>query len=474
MKEVVALFDPSIALDEISVEDFEEGSNPRYKNPDGSETKHSKIAGTISPYVVINGMKFAYEFIENLEIDISGFLPRLVISIREKAGTFMSKAYPKDGDVVNVYIRSESRDFKPIRQDYRILDVVSPVSRDNIGEDNIYTITAILNLPSIFVDRIKSFPNMTSFDALQQVARDLGLGFATNDTATNDSMTWVCPYVPYIDFIQNDLMSASYKDDDSFYICFIDQYYYLNFIQVNDMLVHDYELGQVRVNQLLGQDYHPDSSSSINSEMADLFLSNSMLMGGTPNHIIGFTPLNGSGVISLMNGYRTFLQYYDKNERDFSQYFIETLSTPESEDKIILKGRENEDHTQQVKTIRFGYQFGDNVHSNYRHAKLQNNYNMSELKKLGLICNLAGINPLIYRNMIIPVVIITSKGSDIKRISTKDKDQTESSENQQDITFDKFLTGWYIIGGIKLMYNKKDTEFYTHLILSRREYEIPK
>ena len=471
--QVVSIFDPTIVIDEIAVEDFETGSNPRYPNPDGTETKFSKLAGAISPFVVINGISFGYEFINKLEINITGFLPKITISINEQAGMFISKAYPKDGDVVNVYIRSESKDFKSIRQDYRILDVISPVSRDNTHETNIFTITAILNLPDIFVDKIRSFP-MTSFDALQKVAKELKLGFATNETTTNDSMTWICPYIPYIDFIQNDLMSAAYKDDNSFYVCFIDQYYYLNFIQVNDMLVHGKTMDVSRVNKLLGTDYHMDGGSEISSEMEDLFLTNSKSSGATPNQITGYTPINGSGIVSLKNGYRTFLQYYDKDEADFSQYFMETLNTPESADKIILKGRESEDHTQQVKTVRFGYQFGDNVHENYHHAKLQNNYNNSELKKLGLICNLAGVNPLIYRNMIIPVIIVTSKGSDLNRIATKEED-TLSSELENNMTFDKFLSGWYTISGIKFIYTRAGgiSNFYSHVILARREYDIP-
>lgn len=471
MKSIVAVFDPTIILDEISIDDFEFGTKSDYPDPDGTETKHSKLAGTISPFVVINGMKFGYDFIEVMEIDITGFLPRITLSIREKAGTFVSKSYPKDGDVISVYIRSESSDFKPVRQDYEILNVISPVSRDNTGEDNVYTITGILNLPDIFVDKIRSFPDMSVYDALQEVAKELKLGFATNETATNDAMTWICPYISYIDFIQNDLMAGAYKDDDSFYVCFIDQYYYLNFIQVNDMLVHETELDEVKVNQLLGQDYHPDSGNSIKSNYESLYLSNSRLSAGRPNQITGFTPINGSGVISMLNGHRTYLQYYDKDDADFKQYFIETMNTPESGDKIILKGREDQDHTKQVKTITFGYQFGDNVHANYHHAKLQNKYNNQELKKLGLICNLAGINPLIYRDQTIPVVIITSKGSDIRRIATKEKEN--SSEEQRDLTFDKFFTGFYIIGGIKFIYEKKDNNFYMNVILIRREYDIP-
>lgn len=468
MDNIIAIFPPTIVIDEIGVEDFETGGNDRYPEPDGFETKNSKLAGAISPYVEINGMKFGYELIKRLEIDITGFLPKITISISEKAGMFISRAYPRDGDVVNVYIRSESKDFKPIRQDYRILDVISPVSRDVTHEANTFVITAILNLPDIFVDKIRSFANMTSFDALQKIAKELKLGFATNETATTDSMTWVCPYVPYIDFIQNDLVNGAYKDDDSFYTCFVDQYYMLNFIQVNEMIVHDKELDEVRVNKLLGTDYHPDGGDEISSDMADLYLSNAKSSAGKPNGIIGYTPINGSGIVSLQNGYRTFLQYYDKDDKDFTQYFIETLNTEESADKVILKGRKSEDHTLQIKTVRFGYQFGDNVHSNYHHAKLQNNYNNSELKKLGLLVNTSGINTLIYRNMSIPVIIITSKGSDLQRISTE-KEDTSSAEIGDNMTFDKFLTGWYFIAGIKFVYS--DRNFYTHNILARREYE---
>lgn len=473
MKQIVTIFEPTIKLDEVDTRDVEYGTDPDYKNPDGTEIKHSKLAGSVSPFVVINKMKFGYHQIKLLELDVTGFLPTITISISGKGGIFTSKSFPKDGDVISLYIRSETPDFKPVRQDYRILDVTAPPSTDPDGQNIHFSLVGILNIPAMFVDKIKSYANMTSMKTLQEIAKDLGLGFATNETTTNDSMTRVCPSIDYYDFIMNDVLSSAYLNDESFFTCYIDQYYYLNFIQVNDMLVHDTPMDTYRLNRIFQSDYNPDESESVPVER-DVFLTNSKVVSDTPNFITGYTPVNNSGIVSMLNGYRTYLQYYDKKKAEFTQYFIETLNTPESEDKIILKGREDEDHREQMRAISFVNQMNDNVHTNYYHAKIQNKYNMEEITKLNLVCNLSGINPVLHRYGVVPILITVSSGSDITRIVNK----TGKEEGEQsDMTFDRFLSGWYAIGGIRYIFSQTPTgsspHFHVQLVCIRREYDIP-
>lgn len=472
MKSIIVVFDPNakkLNLDEINTKDVEFGTDPNYK-PSGVEPKLSEMAGAISPFVVINGMKFAYDNIEYFELGMEEFLPSVIVIVKAKSGMFASKAFPKDGDVISVYVKSENKDFREIRQDFRITDVSGPPSDDQYGQVGTFTIYGTLNLPDLFVDKFKSFAGKSSMDTLQDIAKELGLGFATNETATDDLMTRICPGIDYNEFIQNDVASSAYKDDKSFFNVFIDHHYYLNFVQVNDMIVLDNDLDEVRVHNIMSSNYMPNDSAEVKSTMSNFFLSNAKIKKGTADFITGFAPVNNS-IISMVNGNRTYLQYYDKDNKKFEQYYIETMNTDGSDDMIILKGRMNEDHKKQTRFITVNHQFNSNVHKNYIHAKLQNKYNLDELNKLYLVVNLAGINPTVCRGMIIPIVLVTSAGSEVQRVANQDYPVSNGSDG---ITLDKFLTGFYVARGMKYVYSSgRSITSYMQIVCVRREYQIP-
>lgn len=464
MEDIVVIFDPVIDLDVISIKDVEFGTEPTYE-PTGDEVKYSKLVGDYSPFVQINGMKFSGDQIDFMDLDCSGFLPILRIAIKEKGGLFTSKSFPRDGDLVNVYIKSNNKDFKPIRNDYRILDVSAPVSDDELGEQNTFSITGILNIPDMFVDKAVSFKNSTSLDVLQEIARELGLGFATNETSMDDSMTRICPYTPYYDWITGELIPSAYKDDDSFYVAYVDQYYYLTLVNINYMITLDRELDQQKIHILGSSDSMPDDKE-IEQVLSDLFLSNSKFVWNSPNQIVGYAPINDSGNVSLQNGYRTYLQYYNKDDRDTSQYFIETLNTESVQDKIILKGRDDFDHTKQIKIVNAGWQFDSNVHSNYLHAMLQNKYNGDEMEKLKLSMELATINPNVYKYQSIPVYIVNNRNNEIRKQATQEEDDPDKQ------SIDRFLSGWYVIQGMTYKYSER--RFTESLVLIKREWDLPK
>lgn len=465
MQDTFIIFDPTIQLSVIDIQDVEYGSSPNYQ-PTGGETRFSKLAGDYSPFIQINGMKFSGFDIENFILDTSGFIPRLSVSLKEKSGLFASKSFPVDGDLVQLYIKSNNKDFKPIRQDFRVLEVSAGVSLDDKGEINTFSIDAILNLPDLYVDKVKSYSKKTSTDTISEIAKDLKLGFAVNETGLDDVMTRICPYVTYEDFILNDVVPSAYKDDNSFFTAFIDQYYYLNFIEINSLIVHERTLDQVTINFLGHSDYLPDDKKEPEKVISEFFLSNSKVVHGSANHITGYAPLNNSGYVSLKNGYRTYLQYYDKDSADTKQYFIETLNTEGVQDKIILKGRVDEDYTKQVKTANMGFQFNDNVHREFNHAKLQNKYNTDELEKVTLLIDLAGINPMLYKYQIVPIYILNNMGNDTRQ-------QATTTEKDKPDAIDSFLSGFYVVMGIKMLYSSTSKRFYQQIVVTRREYDAP-
>lgn len=460
LKSIITVFEPTIELDQMDMDDS-------YFQPAGGQSRPDDIqsyraTGDESPLVMINGFKFIGKDIKSCMISLEDILPRIQVQVTEKGGVFISKFYPKDGDVVSFYSRMKG--FKHIRCDFIILKINSSPSSDSQGEINTYLIEGILKIPGYWNEYSESYDS-TSYEIIKKISKKLKLGFATNEVSTNDKMKHLCEYETYSKFL-NGVLSTSYKSDSEFYNYFVDWYYMLNFVEMNSRFMLKSDIFEPSMEHILQTDVLA-KKDQIEFAKMPFYLTNSTIYQHTPNFISGYTLLNNCGSISLTNAYRRYIQYYDKNQKKFTEYFIETLTTEGSGDKIILKGRSDEDHTKFVKYKFMGSQNDDNVHKNYHHAKVQNYINMKEISKLMLYVDLRYVNPNLRKGDTVPVFII-NKGNQVRTSMTSDVDTDSLSGTQ-----DKFLSGFYVVKSIFLIYDGNSNKYHHKAILCRREWDSP-
>ena len=98
-----------------------------------------KQYGYYKPLIFLNGY-FVDKFLLSFELDLNQVLPTLRFKFYTGAATFLSISYPKDGDIVSVYIRSNVPVYKPFRMDFNVLSVDSGRSEDETGEMIIFDI----------------------------------------------------------------------------------------------------------------------------------------------------------------------------------------------------------------------------------------------------------------------------------------------------------------------------------------------
>ena len=463
MHDIIVISDPKITLDNISIRDTEYGTDTKYV-PIGTETKFSKFLGDFQPVIQINNLLFQDADLPIVILDCSSFLPKLTLSVKSKGGLFTSRAFPKDGDVVSLYIKSNNKDYKPIRADFKVISVSSSPSYDDKGEIADFGLECILDIPKINIDRIKCFSNKSSIDVLKDITDDLKIGLAINESGVIDSMNWIIPNTSYYDFLINDLLLHCYKDDNSFFTSFIDYNYHLNFVEINKILNGNDDINMGIVEYLSSTDHMPDDKEKTRDKIPFVF-SNSKKVNNTPFKISGYTLISDSGYISFLHGYRNFIMYYDKDQKSFEQYFIETITSDNAADKIILKERDNIDHTQFVKSTLLPALHNDNVNKNYHYAKVHNDLNNKEMRKINLCINLEGINLNIYRYQKIPVYVVTGDTNEYRK-----KLDYDSLEN---LSIDKFISGQWIVMDVFHIHDRFTKQYYTKVILTRREFDKP-
>jgi hypothetical protein len=461
---ILGITEPTITLDEMLIGNYETEDSLEGK---GTVAKLSKVVGAYYPYIEINGLQIAYDMIDTFTLDVKGKVPYIRLRLVDKNNLFMSRHFPKDGDVINFLIRANNeKSFKPIRIDFDILNI-SP-SLNSIGS-RIFNIYGQMKVPGLLAEVCEAYPDLTSFDTFLEVSQELQLGFASNVEDTSDKMTWINPFDTRIKFLK-DTISNSYLNENSFFSWFIDQYYTLNFVEMNSLFSQDEE---VETGEMYSQGYldslmNMEEDSGITS--SQVMFTNLLQYQATSKYISDYKMINNSGEVFLKNGYKRYCQYFNiednsKNGEILSE-FVDPFTTEGTEDMIHLKGRYIGDSSNrqsegitdtQIKYKYVGKQHSypiGNMHENYLYSQIMNYQNNQEINKMGMIVDLEQPDLSIRKGQRIPIYIF-EYGS-IEKSVFKNADENIDNENvDEDLRspiFNKFLSGFYIIIGFDYIF----------------------
>ncbi len=451
--------------------------------------KTSKIFGFEFPYILINGYRIRKTELTSFEIDCSNFLPILHMKIIISNHEFVAQKLPKDGDIASVYLRSYNDVYKPIRNDYLITHIETSYLND-LEPVTIFYITGILNIKKIWVEQNKAFKG-TSIDVIKKVASELQLGFATNiEDPTDDEMIWICDWKSYKDFILH-ITSHSWRNENTFYRSFIDVYYNVNFIEVEKQFDQTKQFDEAIA--IFQRNVFNDSDPNLAIEgeqpnkKQELILSNLELATNSNFKITNYELINNSSAISYSEGYGKKMYFYDHTLKTISEENIiefNPLSTPGTEDtKIRLRGLKDERiEKEHLKNIWNGIQYSlpnGNVHQKYALALHQNFTNNKELEKMYIDIDLWGWNPAVVKMERIPIIIFITDNLQDSAVYMSAQ-EIQNNKNNKNLpllsinpTVDRFLSGFFVVEGFKIVYDVTIGRITAKYKLTRREWGVP-
>jgi hypothetical protein len=438
-----------------------------------------KSWGAYRPVVFINGY-YVDQYMDYFEFSQIDFLPIVRFSFTADDPMFISVNYPKDGDIASVYIRSREDIYKPIRMDFNILNVRSSQSRDPEGSKIRFTVLGETRIPGLYTEVSKAFRDMTSYDTLFEISQDLDLGFSSNDSELDDVMTWICPNFSYYKFM-HEVSERSYKNDESYFKLWIDPYYNLTFVNLNNQLTAEDYVQQVKV--IMGNDTANDTfipGTQLDSQEMPLVLTNQKGSGDLPFFVNSFTLLSRSGNTANKYGYIQEVQFYDESvnvQNSFAEKYVKyTIETSTSENvgenQILQKGRVREDlYKTEVRKAWYGSLNNSvgGVHDNFIQALIQNEFNLGDLEKFTLRVELSGYYAGIYRGQAVPVLLYANKQGKRKENTGVSSDQ--KPESDIDPVLDRFLSGVYIVTSMEVKY-ETIRGMYQVLYLNKREWTL--
>lgn len=488
-----------IRFDELSL-------NLKEATPDNGGSQVNTV-GAIYPIIRINDYIFGRTDIKSMRISSAGFIPTIELTLEFQSTRVISNDMPKDGDIVSIFVRTNTDAVNYLRNDFIIKNASSSVATKS--PENVLRIFGTMFIPGIESKNSIYGVIGTSKDVMKETARRFKLGFAYNDPDnTNDLQNWLCCYESPVDFLTN-VTKHSWKNSTSFFKSWIDFYYNLCFVNVNRFLSSEenpeeeiditFNSNVVELNETV-----ENESSVENAKPVLKVFTNALMYRNTPFYITKWKPINNSG-LSIQKGYsNNFISFiHNQNlyneSKDKCAGFTEINSAfdeTKMDSHILLRGRakydENLNPNKEQARINYDmtkiYQnrtwggieykmdidespesntgWSGNIHQLYSIAPYHNGINEDELNKLYIEITCDGLCLQVMRGERVPVYIQYSTPYD--RNSVKDSASAE---------FNKFYSGYYVVDSIEYKYDgdKNDgySAFSTVMILKRKEWPAP-
>jgi hypothetical protein len=483
-RNILTILEPAIELDPLEILDRESGGD----NADGMSMKEKpSLQSSMVPEIKVNSYDVGMENLNVFILENSEFYPTIRLQFVDANGTFTARFYPKDGDIVQVNIRSQGDEttFKPIRIDFTIVECI-PVGGGGGTAPIQYLILGRMFVPKLFAETVEYEDNVTSFNALLNIAERMGLGFASNVEDTADKMTWTNPNDTTETWIQ-DIVANTYLNEKTFFTSYIDPYYYLTLVDVNRFFSQEgaieASLGfSVNSGDTMGADGAAGQEPNIPN-----YLSNMLQMQGSARYLSKHQMVNKSGEISKANGYKRYTQYWDLGARKWISEFVDPLTnnTPgmiSATKGRLINGEVEGPRNDQVKYKYLGTQ-GDNVHDEYQYSTVLNYQNITEIDKMGMIVELDTVNPALLRYTRIychilefasatKTVLLKPSQTDLPadgKPQTRSGDSAENDKQSENGIKNEYLSGFYVISGIEWIFTKPGP-LRMRLTLQRREF----
>lgn len=492
--------DPKIKKD-IRFDELSLSENGGTSTNGGSQLN---TVGNDYPIIRINDMVLGKDDIQSMLISSKGFLPTIELSLKFANTALISKNMPKDGDMISVFVRTNTSAINYLRNDFIINHVDSNISSKSANN------TVFLR-GELFIEGFTSNNNTfgiigTSKDVMKEIAKKFKMGFAYNDADDMDDLqNWLCCFSSPQVFIE-DVTRHSWKNNMSFFKSWVDLYYNLCFVNVNKFLSSDenpedeidltFFSSTVALNDLTSSNDKPDNAKPFLK-----VFSNFDSFKGSSFYISKWHPVNRSN--SLSSGYSNIIHSFTHNQNVYIENkdnCEDTLivnpvyDTSKLDSYIILRGRakydENANPDNEQARVNYSMQntyinhiwsgveykmdkdensssnntWSGNVHHNYHNAAYQNEINDIELNKLYIEVVCDGLCLQVMRGERVPVFLKYNTPLD-KNISPDDPG------------FNRFYSGYYIVDSIEYKYNGKVktgySPFSTIMSLKRREWPTP-
>ena len=449
MAQITVKYDPTLEIEEI-VEPMYAVSQNEMPGAGNSFVQQTKVTGIVSPLIKVNNILILWNKVTRFELSSIGFLPELSFTFKDDLGFTKSLDQPGNDNLVLVQI------LPPFEDAYKKINLRFFIDSVSIKGDKV-SITAKYNVSLLYQDKLQSLGKLSTYDYIDKIAKECGLGFATNIEGVEDERYIYIRNTNYINSVNKEIKKSGTEE------CILDTWVdFHNYIILCDIFER-YNAIDEEIKVWTAPSTVIDTENNGEPIMAkeeDATLSNSVGALNTQLYISDYTVNNEAGKNIRFGTDKVLQSYYiDKYE-------------PSS--LLIQDGDVKRDTF--VKTIYMGEIFGDYDYfkNEYcRNAFLQKiNTNTIEVSLKTPLLGLergGRVNILWYE---INELINSIKNENDIQTNIPESPNENKEDNQ--FTLNKQVSGQYLIIGTRIQYKGFDNGWKYTLILSRPANQVNK
>lgn len=442
-------YDPTLEIEEI-VEPMYAVSQNEMPGAGNSVIQQTKVTGIVSPLIKVNNILILWNKVTRFELSSTGFLPELYFTFKDDLGFTKSLDQPGNDNLVLVQI------LPPFEDAYKKINLRFFIDNVSIKGDKV-SISAKYNVPLLYQDKLQSLGKLSTYNYIDKIATECGLGFATNIEGVEDERYIYIRNTNYLNSVNNEIKKSGTDE------CILDSWVDFHNYMILCDIFERYNAIDEELKIWTAPSTVIDTENNgepITAKEEDAILSNSVGSLNTQLYISDYTVNNEAGKNIRFGTDKVIQSYYiDKYE-------------PSS--LLIQDGDVKRDTF--VKTIYLGEIFGeyDYFKNEYcRNAFLQKiNTNTIEVSLKTPLLGLergGRVNIMWYE--------LNELVNSIKNENQIETNIPESPyENKEDnqFTLNKQVSGQYLIIGTRIQYKGIDNGWKYTLILSRPANQVNK
>lgn len=222
-------FDPTLILPDIKMpiysEDDETDPRGMEAGSDGDTTvlKQTKVDGVMVPLVRMCNQTIFFTEIVDMHLYINK-VPRLDIVIEDQLGLIKNLDSPSWDNSLQLQI------LPPFDGAYKKINLLFYVESVDI-RGSIINMSATYRIPNFWDHAMKAYGEITTYEFMENIAREFGLGFASNVTDTDDKRYIYNPMMNAVSLIDHVVSYAHNKTKESIFDWWVD--YWNNLVLVD-------------------------------------------------------------------------------------------------------------------------------------------------------------------------------------------------------------------------------------------------
>ena len=301
MAEITVKFDPTVDIEEIKMALITGTPGEEPDNYEGGEYQQTKVEGIAAPMVRLNNLVILSDQVRKMELR-SRPVPQVDLEITDTFGLSRVLDAPQSDNLLVVQV------IPPFDDGYKKINLRFYITEYRILGNSI-RVHGEYNVPNQHDIVLESFGEKSTYEFVEEVAKRLQLGLASNLDGTTDSRYIYCPSKELFSVVNQEVPFGG--TETQLLDWWIDFWNYVNLVDVYDRYNSSDPIPKIWTTITNGVELN--ETNSTDPVEVDAVITNHPSMRGTPLYIESYKPVSNTST-NLMEGTDKTIETYSMLE----------------------------------------------------------------------------------------------------------------------------------------------------------------